>query len=184
MESIPVSCFPQKPATEMGVAAWPVNLGPENAGRFSGQTVRAFWGACRSLLFPKDRRRTDVGGLPIEEIMGAGPCVDLGLANLATETARTGLRVLLLCRSVIDPAIGAGEMFGSPYAAGHVETMRRATAIFQQRTRPQLMTHYPGKGLAPGWGLLPINLRPAPASQGQDGMGGPFNRWLARTNVS
>ena len=58
------------------------------------------------------------------------------------------------------PAIGAGEMFGRPYAAGHPTNMRGAPPIFQYRTLPQLMTHYPRKGLAPVWGLLPINLRP------------------------
>src|ERR1700730_11940374 len=61
-------------------------------------------GACRSLLFPKDRARADVDGLPIEEIMNAGPGVDLGLANRAFETAGTRFRMLLFGRSVIDPA--------------------------------------------------------------------------------
>jgi hypothetical protein len=117
-------------------------------------------GPCRSLLFPKGRSRPHVSGLPIEEIIKAGPCVDLGLANLAFETAGTPLRVLLFCRRVIEPAIGAGEMFGRPYAAGHPINMRGASPIFQYRTLPQLMTHYPRKGLAPVWGLLPINLRP------------------------
>jgi hypothetical protein len=50
-------------------------------------------------------------------------------------------------------------MFGRPYAAGHPINMRGAAPIFQYRTLPRLMTHYPSKGLAPVWGLRPINLR-------------------------
>jgi hypothetical protein len=38
--------------------------------------------------------------------------------------------------------------------------MRGAAPIFQYRTLPRLMTHYPSNGLAPVWGLRPINLRP------------------------
>jgi hypothetical protein len=68
--------------------------------------------------------------------------------------------MLLFCRGVIEPAIGAGKMFGRPYAAGHPMNMRGGSPIFQYRTLPQLMTHYPRKGLAPVRGLLPINLRP------------------------
>jgi hypothetical protein len=67
--------------------------------------------------------------------------------------------MLLFCRGVIEPAIVAGKMFGRPYAAGHPMNMRGRSFIFQYRTLPQLMTHYPRKGLAPVSGLLPINLR-------------------------
>jgi hypothetical protein len=116
--------------------------------------------AGRSLLFPENGRRPRVSGLPIEEIMNAGPGVDLGLANLAVETAGTRVFMFLFCRNVIEPAIGAGEMFGRPYATGHSANMRCESPIFQHRTLPQLMTHYPRKGLAPVWDLRPINLRP------------------------
>jgi hypothetical protein len=77
--------------------------------------------------------------------------------------------MLLFCCGVIDPAIGAGELFDRPYAAGHPVNMRRWSPIFQHRTLPPLMTHYPGKGLAPVWDLLPINLR------GRTGQ--PGSRW-------
>jgi hypothetical protein len=120
----------------------------------------AFGRACRLLLSSKSGRRPQIGGLPTEEIIDAGPGVDLGLAHLAAETAGTRFRVLLFCRGVIDPAIGAGEMFNRPYAAGHPANMRRASPVFQHRTLPPLMTHYPSKGPAPISDLRPINLRP------------------------
>jgi len=95
-------------------------------------------GACRSLLFPKDGRsffpkdgRCRLNGLPIEEIINAGPCVDLSLAHLAFETARMLVWMLLLDRSVIHPAIGAAEIFGRPYAAGHPANMRPESVVFQ-----------------------------------------------------
>ena len=143
------------------------------------------WEACGSLLFAKNRRRPHIGGLPIEEIINAGPGVDFGLANLAVETAGTRLVMFLFCRSVIEPAIGAGEMLDCPYAAGHSANMRCESPIFQHRTLPKLMTRYPRKASAPVWGLPPINLRPHRPTRikmeccSWDSVqgGGPFNQW-------
>jgi hypothetical protein len=93
-------------------------------------------GACRSFLFPKDGRALLIG-LPIEEIIKAGPCMDLGLADRTFETARMLVWMLLFCRSVIHPAIGAGEIFGRPYAAGHPASMPRPSPIFQPVRLPK-----------------------------------------------
>ncbi len=84
----------------------------------------------RSLLFAKNRRLHRLG-LPIEEIIKAGPGMDLGLANPAFETAGMLVRMLLSCRVVIHPATGAGEMFGGPYAACHPANMPRRPSVFQ-----------------------------------------------------
>jgi len=70
-------------------------------------------------LFPKHGCRR-LGGTPVEEIIKAGPGVDHGPANLAVETAGMMVRMLLLGRGVTHPAIGADEIFGGPYAAGHL----------------------------------------------------------------
>ena len=126
--------------------------------RLETDSCRRAWNTCRLLLSPKSGSRRHVSGLPTEEIIDAGPGVDLGLANLAAETAGTGFRVLLFGRGVIDPAIGAGVKFGGPDAVCHAANMRRAPPIFQHRTLPPLMTHYPRMRLAAGWDLLPINL--------------------------
>ena len=71
------------------------------------------WNAYRSLLFSKDGR-VRFHDLPIEEIIRAGPCMDLATANLTVETARMLVWMLLLCRSVFHPAIGTVEKFGGP----------------------------------------------------------------------
>ena len=47
------------------------------------------------LLFP-EHWRLGLNGLPIEEIVIAGPGVDLGIANAAVETPGTLVRVLSL----------------------------------------------------------------------------------------
>ena len=76
--------------------------------------------------------------------------MDLGLANLATETAGTRFRMLLFCRSVIDPAIGAGEIFGRPYATGHRANMRLRRPGSSRYPQPQLLTRYRRVGLVLG----------------------------------
>jgi hypothetical protein len=70
--------------------------------------------------------------------MNAGPGVDFGLANLAFETAGTCFRMLLFGRSVIDPAIGAGEKLGGPYAAGHPAKYAPMAFRFKPLSPPQL----------------------------------------------
>lgn len=85
---------------------------------------------CRLLLLPKDGRARLVG-LPIEEIIVAGPSVDLDPANLAVEAAGMLVRMLLLGHGVGHPAIGAVEMFGRPNATGHPGNMPRESSIFQ-----------------------------------------------------
>ena len=84
----------------------------------------------RSLLLAKNGRLHRLG-LPIEEIIKAGPGMDLGLANPAFETAGMLVRMLLSCRVVIHPATGAGEMFGGPNAACHPANMPRRPSVFQ-----------------------------------------------------
>jgi hypothetical protein len=68
---------------------------------------------------PPKNRRPRLNGLPIEEMMTAGPGVDLGGTDAASETAGMLVRVLLSRRGVIHPATGAGELFGGPDAVGH-----------------------------------------------------------------
>ena len=77
-----------------------------------------FWRPSLKLLFP-EHGRLGLNGLPIEEIVKAGPGVDLGIANATVEVPGTLVRVLLPGRGVIHPAAGAGELFGCPYAIGH-----------------------------------------------------------------
>jgi hypothetical protein len=105
-----------------------------NAGAACGPA--GVWGACRLLLFAKNRRLHRLG-FPIEEIIEAGPSMDLGLANPAFETAGMLVRMLLSCRVVIHPATGAGEVFGRPYAACHPTNMPRRPCVFQCGYQPQ-----------------------------------------------
>ena len=100
-----------------------------------------------SLFLPKNWSRPRVGSLPIEEIIVAGPCVDLGLANLTFETSRMRACVLLFCRGVIDPAIGAGEMLARPYAASHHANMRLRRPGSSRYPQPQT-AHYLRQGAA------------------------------------
>ena len=82
----------------------------------------------RDILTPSpaiaENGRLGLNGFPTEEIIRAGPGVDLALANLAFETAGTLVAVLFPCRSIIHPATGAVEVFGRPYAACHRSNMR------------------------------------------------------------
>ena len=72
--------------------------------------------------FPKDRRLRLID-FPIEKFIIAGPRVDLGRANLTLETAKMLIWMLLPCRSVRQPAIGTGKIFGHPYVACHPAIM-------------------------------------------------------------
>jgi hypothetical protein len=56
---------------------------------------------------------------PVEEMVAAGPAMNLGIANAATETPRTLVRVFLAGRGVIHPAAFAGEFFCGPDGIGH-----------------------------------------------------------------
>jgi hypothetical protein len=69
--------------------------------------------------------------------------MDLGLANLAFETAGMLVWMLLFGRDVVHPATGAGEIFGRPYAAGHPANMRREQDFFQSVCLPQLTDPLP-----------------------------------------
>ena len=80
---------------------------------------------------------------PIKKIIIARPCMDFGPANLAAETARMLVGMLLLCRSVRQPAIGTAKKFGRPYFACHPAFMRRAQHKLQRRQLLQSMTYYP-----------------------------------------
>src|SRR5512138_847840 len=57
---------------------------------------------------------------PGEEVMIAGPDMNLGGADRAVEAAGMLVGVLLLRRRVVPAATGAGELFGRPDAVGHV----------------------------------------------------------------
>jgi hypothetical protein len=85
-----------------------------------------------SLFLPKDGRFRLVG-LPIEEIINAGPSVDFASAYPAHETARMLVWMLLPRRGVRHPAIGAGEMFGRPNATRHPANMRTKSDAFPAR---------------------------------------------------
>jgi hypothetical protein len=64
--------------------------------------------------------------LPIEEIIIAGPDVDLGLANLTPEIAGMLVEMLLPGRAVGQPAIGTVEIFYGPkVVARHAAIMQR-----------------------------------------------------------
>jgi hypothetical protein len=78
-------------------------------------SLRRFWS---SPPFPKGGR-SGLINFPIEKIIIARPHVDLGLANLTLETAKMLIWMLLPCRSVRQPAIGTGKIFGHPYVACH-----------------------------------------------------------------
>jgi hypothetical protein len=111
-------------------AAW---IAP-NVGEACGPA--GVWEAFQSPLFPKNGRFQRLG-FPIEEIIKAGPCMDLGLADPAFETAGMLVRMLLSCRVVIHPATRAGEVFGRPYAACHPTNMPRRPFVFQCGYLPQ-----------------------------------------------
>ena len=70
-------------------------------------------------LLLAENRHLRANGLPIEEMMPAGPAVDLGIANAAIETPRAPVRVFLSRRGVIHPAAFAGEFFCGPDGIGH-----------------------------------------------------------------
>ena len=80
--------------------------------------------------------------LPIEEIIIAGPDVDLGLANLTPEIAGMLVEMLLPGRAVGQPAIGTAEIFGLPYVAYHPAIIRRAKRSIQPNSLPASMTDY------------------------------------------
>ena len=75
-------------------------------------------------LSTKNRRRP-LDGFPAEIIIGAGPGVDLGLADPAFEIAGMLVLVLFPRRRIIHSATGAVKFFGGPNAACHGATMRR-----------------------------------------------------------
>jgi hypothetical protein len=84
----------------------------------SGRQLRA-WDTDLVPLFPKGGRfRPDA--LPIEELVKAGPGVDLGAADCTVETTGALVLMLLLGRGVIHPAARAGKLFGRPDAVGHL----------------------------------------------------------------
>ena len=72
-----------------------------------------------SVSFLSKNRRLRLDGFPIEEVVVTGPRVDLGIADIAVETAGTLVLTFLSCRGVIHPATGAGELFSRPYAVSH-----------------------------------------------------------------
>src|SRR5579859_2462368 len=72
----------------------------------------------RSPLFAENGRFAP-DRLPIEEVIKPGPGMDLGIADLAVETAGMLVRMLLPGRTIIHPAIGTGEFFSRPDAVGH-----------------------------------------------------------------
>ena len=89
-------------------------------------------------LFP-EHGQPALDGLPVEEVIKAGPCVDFGLAEHALEAAGIAgmlVRMLLARRGVIHPAFGAGELLSCPYAS-HAGNMRREFLVFQPVGLPQ-----------------------------------------------
>jgi hypothetical protein len=82
-------------------------------------SLRRFW----SLPPFSKHGRSGLIDFPIEKIVVARPRVDLGLANLTLETAKMLIWMLLPCRSVRQPAIGTGKIFGHPYVACHPAIM-------------------------------------------------------------
>ena len=78
--------------------------------------------------FPK-HGRLRVSDFPIEKLIIARPRVDLHSANLAAETTRVLVRMLLPSRGVTQPAIGTAKIFGGPYVACHLAIMRRTESF-------------------------------------------------------
>ena len=97
--------------------------------------------------FPEDGRVRLID-FPIEKIIIARPCMDIGPANLAAETARMLVWMLLLCRGVRRPAIGTAKKFGRPYVACHPAIMRRAEHVFQRSNLPRSMTYYSNRKIS------------------------------------
>jgi hypothetical protein len=86
------------------------------------------------LPFSKDGQ-PHLDGLPIEEIVIAGPCVNFGIADSTFETTGTIVLMFLSRRGIIHPATGAGKLFGHPYAVGHPNLIKRVSA--RKRYLPQ-----------------------------------------------
>lgn len=63
--------------------------------------------------------------------MAAGPCVDLGIADAASESAGALVRMVLSRRGVVHSATGAGELFGRPDAVRHPASISASAAAFQ-----------------------------------------------------
>ena len=81
--------------------------------------------------------------LPSVEFIRPGPCVDLAGADLAFESARMLVLMLLPCRGIIHPAIGAGKIFDRPDAVSHGAIMRRIGPGFQPKPLLPSTTCYP-----------------------------------------
>jgi hypothetical protein len=87
--------------------------------------VNAWWSPPS---FPKHGRLRLVD-LPIEEFIVARPRVNLDPTNLAAETTRVFVWMLLPNRGVRQPAIGTAKIFGGPYVACHSAIMRRTESL-------------------------------------------------------
>lgn len=81
--------------------------------------------------------------LPTEEIIIAGPGVNLGLAHFTFETAGMSVRMLLPGRGIGQPAIGTVEIFRRPNVVScHGAIMRRCEHEFQRNCSPPSMAGY------------------------------------------
>ena len=87
-----------------------------------GGSCQEMAGGSRRVLTPlfSEDGRFRPHALPVEELMIAGPGVDLGIANPAFEIAGTPVLMFLAGGGVIHPAARAGEPFGRPDAVGHL----------------------------------------------------------------
>jgi hypothetical protein len=85
--------------------------------------------------FAKDGRLC-LFDFPAEEIMVAGPRVDLDPANLAAETALTLAWMRLPCCGVPQPAIGTAKILDRPQGACHPATINRSD-LFSSYPRSQ-----------------------------------------------
>jgi hypothetical protein len=93
----------------------------ERADLVNGEMEPAIWSGLgtESSLLLAENRHLGPDGFPIEEVMAAGPAMDLGIADAAIETPRAPVRVFLSRRGVIHPAAFAGEFFCGPDGIGH-----------------------------------------------------------------
>ena len=97
---------------------------PDDSDYSAGRVGREPKCARLSGLSSKNRRPC-IDGFPTKKIIGAGPGVDLGLANPAFEFSGTLVGMLLSCCGVIHSATRAGKLFGGPDAVCHAASMRQ-----------------------------------------------------------
>jgi hypothetical protein len=111
-------------------------LGDGAAAVMRPRCVAPLLAPCRSSpSFAKDGRFHLID-LPIEKVVIARPRVHPAPANVTAECAGMLVGMMLPCRGVRQPAVGAAKIFGRPYIACHTLIMRSIERIFQRSSLP------------------------------------------------